>query len=262
MQAKKSLGQNFLTSVGAINTIIASSDHSSNLTILEVGPGRGVLTEALLKKFKKVVAIEKDYELIGFLRGKFAREIESEQLQLVEGDILELKPKDLNLEKYGVVANIPYYITGQFLRIWLQNLPEYMVLMVQKEVAKRVVASDKKESLLSMSVKAYGEPQYIETIKRGSFYPIPNVDSAILKIKLHPKSIFSNKNEEERFFEVLKAGFAHKRKLLSSNIKESGLGDPTSRPEVIFNLCHVNPKARAEDLRLEDWICLTKNIQA
>jgi 16S rRNA (adenine1518-N6/adenine1519-N6)-dimethyltransferase len=262
MQAKKSLGQNFLTSVGAINKIIASSDYSPNLTILEVGPGRGVLTEALLKKFERVVAVEKDHELIGFLREKFSKEIESGQLRLVEGDILELKPSELELVNYGIVANIPYYITGQFLRIWLSidPQPKYMVLMVQKEVAKRVVASDEKESLLSMSVKLYGVPKYIETIKRGSFYPIPNVDSAILKIG----NILKPETSEENFFTLLKAGFAHKRKLLLSNLKESGVfGDPrivVGQPTSKFDICHIDSKARAEDLKLEDWLCLVESI--
>jgi 16S rRNA (adenine1518-N6/adenine1519-N6)-dimethyltransferase len=258
MHPKKSLGQNFLTSVGAINKIIASSDYSPNLTVLEVGPGRGVLTESLLKKFDKVVAVEKDHELIGFLQEKFTKELESGQLKLVEGDILELKPEDLGLKKYGIVANIPYYITGQFLRVWLSigPQPKYMVLMVQKEVAKRVVASDGKESLLSMSVKLYGEPKYIETIKRGSFYPIPNVDSAILKINLHLASRPPSKEKEELFFTLLKAGFAHKRKLLLSNLKEGGVfGDPTSK----FNICHIDLKARAEDLKIRDWECIAEN---
>lgn len=250
MQAKKSLGQNFLTSVGAINTIIASSDYTPDLTILEVGPGRGILTEALLQKFKKVVAVEKDHELIDFLKEKFEKELKSGKLRLVEGDILELTPVELNLNNYGVVANIPYYITGQFLRIWLQNMPKYMVLMVQKEVAKRVVASDSKESLLSISVKLYGEPKYIETIKRGSFYPIPNVDSAILKIS----NISKPKIDEERFFPLLKAGFAHKRKLLLSNLKEGGFENSASS----FNLCKIDTQTRAENLTVEDWLCLSR----
>ncbi len=275
---KKSLGQNFLTSVGAINKIVetalSSGGPTSDFTILEVGPGRGILTEALLKKFDKVVAVEKDHELIEFLQTKFTKEITSGQLKLIEGDILKLNPTELNLADYAIVANIPYYITGQFLRIWLQNTPKYMVLMVQKEVAKRIVAAPStgsgqasKESLLSISVKLYGQPEYIETIKRGSFHPIPNVDSAILKIRTHldTKCPSGNNLDEKRFFEILKAGFAHKRKLLLSNLKSTRFqGDSTSTLRLnlleIFATCKINTKARAEDLKLENWICLSTDF--
>lgn len=252
---KKSLGQNFLTSVGAIQKIIASSDYSPGLTILEIGPGRGVLTEALLRRFDRVVAIEKDHELIDLLQEKFEREIRSGQLTLIEGDILEI-PARMALSgwqppksDYAIIANIPYYITGIFLRTWLAKNPQYMVLMLQKEVAKRIIAADKKESLLSISVKLYGQPEYIETIKKGSFNPIPKVDSAILKIG----NIATPNINEERFFELLKAGFAHKRKLLLSNLKEKH-GEDMSKS---LNHCQIDPKIRAEDITLENWKCLT-----
>lgn len=251
MRAKKSLGQNFLTSVGAVQKIVAASDYAPGLTVLEVGPGRGVLTEALLQKFDKVVAVEKDRDLILFLEEKFAEEIRSGQLTLIEGDILELKPSDLNLKDYSIIANIPYYITGQFLRLWLSHAPKYMVLMLQKEVAKRIVAvpstssGQAKESLLSISVKLYGQPEYIETVKRGSFNPAPNVDSAILKIA----NIRNPDVDENRFFTILKTGFAHKRKLLASNLGKNA--------ENSLQKCSIDPKSRAESLKLEDWKCLT-----
>ena len=249
---KKSLGQNFLTSVGAVNKIIETAveaaevvppggptSATSNQTILEIGPGRGVLTEALLKKFDKVIAIEKDHELIEPLKIKFTSEISSGRLQIIDGDILDKSiieslfldaerhlEAQLPSKRYAIVANIPYYITGQFLRQWLSadNSPKFMVLMLQKEVAERIVAKDAKESILSISVKAYGEPKYVETVKRGSFYPIPNVDSAILKIDKISKNPYLSEVgppglKEECFFEILKAGFAHKRKFLIKNLE-------------------------------------------
>ncbi len=264
---KKSLGQNFLTSVGAINKIVSSADYAAGLTILEVGPGRGVLTEALLKKFDRVLAVEKDERLVEQLKEKFAKEINSGQLRIVVGDILELNPADLGLKNYSIVANIPYYITGQFLRIWLSprhggasQQPKYMVLLVQKEVAKRIVAADGKESLLSISVKAYGEPSYIETVKRGSFFPVPNVDSAILKIDKISNLDTECLSEGGRFFALVKAGFAHKRKLLLSNLKKSLFPERFNLSQIkgIFALCQIDPKARAEDLTVGDWRCLTK----
>ena len=295
---KKSLGQNFLTSVGAVNKIVDTALNcggpTSDITILEVGPGRGVLTEALLKKFDKVVAVEKDHELVRLLQEKFAKEITSGQLRLIEGDILELTPTSLGAKlpkNYAVVANIPYYITGQFLRSWLSidPQPKYMVLMVQKEVAKRIVATNSKESLLSISVKVYGEPTYIETVKRGSFHPIPNVDSAILKIGNISKYFFYSlgaklpKNShptsgasltEESFFTVLRAGFTHKRKFLLRNLADHHTGLPCvhihrgdlcggddKKIGECFAVCRIDPKARAEDLKPEDWRCLASSLR-
>ncbi|MEK7066338.1 MAG: rRNA adenine dimethyltransferase family protein, partial [Patescibacteria group bacterium] len=214
---KKSLGQNFLTSVGAVNKIVDTAVEAtvklevgpptggttSNFTVLEIGPGKGVLTKALLKKFEKVLAVEKDDNLFVELGEKFTKEIETGQLTLIHGDILELTPGKLGLisKNYATVANLPYYITGQFLRSWLETEfpPKFMVLMLQKEVAERITARDGKESLLSISVKAYGEPKYIETIKRGSFYPIPNVDSAILLINNISKEFFKRRGSEVSF---------------------------------------------------------------
>lgn len=299
---KKSLGQNFLTSVGAVNKIIDAAEFDKGLAIIEVGPGRGVLTEALLKKFDKVIAVEKDHDLITPLKEKFADEIAANKLEIVEGDILEKeiieslfwdaereeseacdeavltvqRGTNVTFDKvmhpkqrfYAMVANIPYYITGQFLRQWLaiDNPPKYMVLMLQKEVAQRIVAKDGKESILSMSVKAYGEPKYIETVKRGSFYPIPNVDSAILKIDKISKAFFGATNrlddelpsKENHFFEILKAGFAHKRKYLIKNLETELFNKETIK--TAFNICGLDTKSRAEDLKLSDWRCLTQNL--
>ena len=133
-----------------------------------------------------------------------------------------------------------------------------MVLMLQKEVAKRIVARDSKESLLSISVKAYGEPKYIETIKRGSFYPIPNVDSAILLINNISKEFFSVANQEKEFFNILRAGFAHKRKFLINNL-EAWLPSK-EKLQKAFEFCEISPKARAEDIKPEDWRCLAEKI--
>jgi len=260
-----------LTSVGAIRKIVETAlecgaEDPANVTVLEVGPGNGILTEALLKNFKKVIAVEKDERLASLLKEKFEKEIRGRRLKIFTDDILGVKPRNLGIEfpsEYAIIANIPYYITGQFLRQWLSisPWPKYMVLMLQKEVAKRIVARDGKESLLSISVKVYGEPRYIQTVKRGSFFPTPRVDSAILKIDHISKEFFSNlganlpNNLEKRFFSLVRAGFSHKRKLLSSNLKKTFI---LTR----FNLSEigVDPRSRAEDLRLEDWKCLLGQI--
>ena len=178
MYAKKSLGQHFLKSERALSSIIESAKISPGETILEIGPGLGVLTEKLLDAGAKVIAVEKDDSLFVFLKEKFG-----EKINLIHEDILDFDSNDLG--KYKIVANIPYNITGAILEKFLSadNQPESMVLLVQKEVAERIVARNNKESILSISVKAYGDPKYIEKVLAGSFVPAPNVDSAIILIK-------------------------------------------------------------------------------
>lgn len=257
MHAKKSLGQHFLTSRGAIATIVDSADLNEKDIVLEIGPGKGVLTEALLKKVGTVIAVEKDYELFLWLGIQFANEIRNKKLILLNEDILNFEPKG----DYKLVANIPYNITGAIIEKFLsaKNQPSLMTLLVQKEVAERIVAKDNKESILSLSVKAYGEPKYIQTVKAGSFNPPPKVDSAILQILNISRNKFNPpaggaKISEEKFFKIVKAGFAHKRKTISNNLKEFKINEEK------LNTCGVKLIDRAEDLTLDQWLCLAKNI--
>jgi len=270
--AKKSLGQNFLNSPKALADIIESAKVGVGDEVLEIGPGRGVLTKELLKAGAHVTAVEKDRELVKVLGEMFAEEIEKGQIEIVEGDVLEFDiqgyVKGLGGGKsYKLIANIPYYITGQIFRMFLEgsddgqrcredpregpltSQPSSMTLLVQKEVAERVVARDGKESILSLSVKAYGEPKYVSTVKRGSFTPSPNVDSAILHIANISKNFFTDNGiSEKKFFEIVKAGFAHKRKILFGNLKEKGFVLPET----------IDQKIRAEDLKIGDWVGIVK----
>ena len=253
MKPKKSLGQNFLTSEGAVDNIIDAGDVLGDDTILEIGPGKGVLTAQLLASSLQVIAIEKDLELYELLKDKFRREIENKKLKLINGDILDFDPKSYQLQShsYKLIANIPYNITGLIIRKFLETniQPKIMVLMTQKEVAQRIVAKNKKESILSVSVKAYGEPKYIKTVKAGSFFPIPNVDSAILLIENISKNFFQNFKEEE-FFKLVRAGFASKRKKLSSNL--SVVVDKEKVKDT-FKELGLNENLRAEDVEIETW---------
>jgi len=263
MRAKKSLGQNFLKSKNVISDIVTTAEINSEDTVLEIGPGKGILTEALLEKAGKVVAIEKDDQLFFLLKDKFKNEIEKGKLELIHDDILKINPLEYGLKQgqYLLVANIPYYLTGEIFSSFLESnyQPKRMVLMVQKEVAKRIVAQDKKESILSISVKVYGEPKYIQKVAARNFSPEPNVDSAILLIK-NISSKFKNRDEEKRFFEILKKGFAHKRKLLMSNLKL--LPDINSEKiEKVFEECNLPQKNRPENLSVDDWLCLNGKIK-
>jgi 16S rRNA (adenine1518-N6/adenine1519-N6)-dimethyltransferase len=256
MKAKKSLGQNFLKSEPALKRIVEAGEIKLDDIILEIGPGKGALTRKLLEKAGLVIAIEKDYELFGFLKMKFEKEISSGKLKLVNDDILEFYTSNYNLETrtYKIIANIPYNITGAILKKFLteKHQPLLMVLMVQHEVAKRIIASDKKESILSISVKAYGEPKMIMKVPARYFSPAPKVDSAVILIKNISRRNFM-KNDEERFWEIVKAGFAHKRKKLSGNLK---ILKNESLASVLEELGLENK--RAEDLTLEDWLALIK----
>jgi 16S rRNA (adenine1518-N6/adenine1519-N6)-dimethyltransferase len=252
-KAKKSLGQNFLKSEIALRKIVEAGEIKPNDVILEIGPGKGALTEKLLEKAGVVIAVEKDYELINFLKTKFAKEIAEKKLILIDDDILNFKIEQNVLRNYKIIANIPYNITGAILKKFLteKNQPECMVLMVQHEVARRIVANDKKESILSISVKAYGEPKMIMKVPKRYFSPAPKVDSAVIAIKNISRHFFEkNKINEERFWEIVKTGFAHKRKKLSSNLKNVTF----VKKSHFVNLGNK----RAEDLTLEGWIALSK----
>ena len=261
MYAKKSLGQNFLTSVPARMAIVEAGEVVSSDSILEIGPGRGFLTKALLNTGASVVALEKDKDLIPLLSEQFSSQIRGGQLELIEGDALDFNFENckLKIENYKLVANIPYYITGAILERYLShvNQPKTMVVLVQKEVAERVCARNGKESILSLSVKAYGEPKLVYRVSRGSFNPAPTVDSAVIQITNISRKNFNNQYHEQLFFKILKQGFAHKRKYLLSNLRESF---PSDDLHSIFSTLSIPEKTRAEDVPLPLWLSLADRI--
>ncbi len=251
-KAKKSLGQNFLKSALALKKITEAGEIKKGDLILEIGPGIGALTEILLGAGGKVLSVEKDRELIEILKEKFAEQINERTLLLVHENILDFEMSNYSSKNYKVIANIPYNITGAILKKFLsaKNQPEKMVLMVQREVAKRIMGRDS-ESILSISVKAYGEPEMIMKVPARYFSPAPKVDSAVILIKNISRIFFEKNNlKEDKFFEILRAGFAHKRKKLGNNLK-SYLG--------LINKGDLG-NTRAEELDLKDWIALAKMI--
>lgn len=252
LNAKKSLGQNFLHSEGALRSMLDAAHVVPGDTVLEIGPGRGALTKALLDAGARVIAIEKDDALIEPLTTLFADALTAGQLTLVHDDALTVDVGTLVTCPYKLIANIPYYITGALIERFLSidTQPESATMIVQKEVAERIVAKDGKGSVLSIAVRAYGTPHYVATVKRGSFFPTPNVDSAILHIEAISKNNFTHAGtSEERFFTVLKAGFAHKRKQLGNNL-EGIVSDQN------WSQCNITKQTRAEELTVEDWFCL------
>lgn len=253
------LGQHFLTGMWAAAKLAECIAIQPDETILEIGPGKGALTKELIKTGARVVAVEKDETLVAELRGTFRKEIESGQLQLVSQDIRDFNPSDqhaLHASSYVLAANIPYYITGEILRKFLTARPQprTLALLVQKEVAERIVARNGKESILSISVKAYGTPKVISKVSRGNFSPPPSVDSAILRINSISRAFFSNL-DEAHFFAVVKTAFASKRKLLSGNLKKK-----FENVDDALNECGIPKNARAEDLPLDAWSSLARHL--
>jgi 16S rRNA (adenine1518-N6/adenine1519-N6)-dimethyltransferase len=226
---------------------------NANDTVLEIGPGKGALTIELLASGANVIAIEKDSNLIPILQDKFAEYLNTGQLTLLNADITEINIKDIPIS-YKMIANIPYNITGEIIRMFLEsnNQPQSMTILVQKEVAQRIVARDGKESILSMSVKVYGEPKYVQKVPAILFKPAPKVDSAILHIANISKDFFIKCDiSEDAFFNILKRGFAQKRKMLTNNLHISS--------NVLVGL-GIEPMARAETLTREQWATLTQQV--
>ncbi len=346
LKPKKSLGQHFLNSPVVLKQIIESAHIQIGENVLEIGPGTGVLTKALLEAGANVIAIEKDSRAIELLKERFASELNASRLTLVEGDILdresysisrliandckppvipanpvvipaqagiqgqttEIESSDtldsrfhgndkafqfsISNSSYAIVSNIPYYITGAILESFLEHepRPNRMVLLVQKEVAERIIGTrtqrsdlgviraevrplSGKESILSISVKAFGTPKIIARVPRGAFTPPPTVDSAILSIENISDKRFKEKGVEiPRFFEIVKAGFAHKRKLLIRNLEAvvgkeaitkgiaNGITAKERLEKVWFDL-NLNEKARAEEVELGKWFEIVSNLR-
>ncbi len=261
MFAKKSLGQNFLKSQPALHRMVAAAEINIGDIVLEIGPGKGALTKKLLEKGALVHAVEKDHRLIETLQTTFAHEIADSRLFIYQEDALIFDPTKIipPSGSYKIVANLPYYITGQFFRIFLTERiqAKTIVVMVQKEVGERIVARDNKESILSISIKAYGSPKYQMTVQSKYFSPEPNVDSAIISISNISRNFFHDISEEN-FFKILKTGFAHKRKVLIGNLSELA---PSEQLQEIFKELALDVRVRAEDVSLETWKKLTEKIK-
>ncbi len=272
MIPKKSLGQNFLTNPEIAENIVKSAGLSPTDNVLEIGPGKGMLTNYLAKKAGKILAVEIDRELAESLSSVIARSgatkqsraetenaglpryARNDKVRIIEGDILKIDlPKlieENDFKNYKVVANLPYYITSKIIRLLLETRypPQEMILMVQKEVGERIVALDGKESLLSISVKFYAEPEILFNVAKENFNPAPEVDSAIIRIKRKKEM---PDVDVKKFFSLVRTGFSFKRKMLVNNLRN--LGYP--RAELLGKLKKIGlePKVRAEKLKVADW---------
>lgn len=255
---KKSLGQNFLIDDKIIPNIVSPADIKKTDTIIEVGPGLGVLTKVLIDTGAKVYTIEKDFELVEMLRRALGK---NKNLTLVHQDAMFF---DLSiLENYKVVANLPFNIASPLIRKFLesQNPPELMVVMLQKEVAEKIVAKpgNSERGILTLAVEFYAEAKIVMIVPKNNFRPQPKVDAAILKItpysKSHPSGAGNTKVDPGIFFKIIKAGFASKRRQIHNSLAAT-LRLEKDKVTNILKQAQINPQMRAEDLTLKQWLVL------
>jgi len=255
LRPDRRLGQNFLVDQTALGKIIEIAGISQEEAVLEVGPGLGGLTRLLAAQASRVVAVELDGRLIPILQQALSPYT---NIHLVQADILALNLAELfNELSYLVVANIPYYITSALIRHLLESAqqPSRLVLTVQREVAERICASPGQLSLLALSVQVYGNPQVRARIPAGAFYPPPKVDSAIIRVDLHPRPMIPYPMLNS-FFRLAKGGFSQKRKTLENALAAS-LAWPKNRVEAMLLAAGIDPRRRAETLSLREWEALT-----
>ncbi|HXV26665.1 MAG TPA: 16S rRNA (adenine(1518)-N(6)/adenine(1519)-N(6))-dimethyltransferase RsmA [Candidatus Paceibacterota bacterium] len=248
-RAKKSFGQHWLVNQGVADRIVDAAELGPDSTVLEVGPGTGVLTGRLAERAGKVVAVEKDRSLVPELREKFT---EKGNVTVVEGDILEIRPADAGITgPYIVVANLPYYITSHFLRVLLTAWPPpgRAIIMIQKEVARRMAAAPPDMNMLALSVQAYADASRVMDVAPGSFNPPPDVESSVVIIR--PRMVSAEERAgTERALAVAKRAFAHKRKKITSSVA----------PETL-SACSISPSARPQELTVADWMCLSRHTE-
>jgi len=263
LRARKGLGQHFLVDESVLEMVVEAAELKPSDVVIEVGPGLGILTRGLAKRAGKVVAVELDHNLAAMLDKQFAG---VPNVAILNRDILKTSPVSLlgryNVSnEYKVVANLPYYITSAVLRHFLETQikPRLMVVMVQKEVAEAIAARPGDMSLLSISVQFYGEPAIVGIVPADSFYPPPEVDSAVLKIAVSPEPPLPV-GDVAGFFKLVRAGFSSKRKQMVNSLTHgTGLG----REEIgaILKESGIEPTRRAETLSLEEWNELWRHFQ-
>ncbi|HAX70460.1 MAG TPA: ribosomal RNA small subunit methyltransferase A [Anaerolineae bacterium] len=251
LRADKRLGQNFLQDPSALEKIANAAEIQADDCVLEIGPGLGSLTRYLAVSARQVTAVELDPDLLAPLKAILTPH---PNVRIVHGDILDLSIADLvDQTGYIVAANIPYNITSAIIRHLLESpsKPRRIVLTIQKEVAERICAQPGDLSLLALSVQVYGQPSIRAKIPAGAFHPVPNVDSAILRIDIYDEPLIPAEMLD-RFFKLIKAGFSQKRKTLRNSLS-SGLHIKPAEAESLLASAGIDPMRRAETLSIAEW---------
>lgn len=256
LQPKKSLGQHFLKCRWVVSTLIKAAQINRDDTVLEIGPGTGVLTSELAKIARYVIAVEKDEHLAASLKQSMEK---CGNVEIAEGDILKIfsyiiHSYKLQAHSYKLVSNIPYYLTSRLIRLLLEakHKPEIIALTIQKEVAERINAKPPHMNLLAVAVQAYGTPKIIKKVPAECFRPKPKVDSSIIVISDISDNFFLKNNiSETKFFEVVRYAFSQKRKTLLNSLSHYYEAKP--RIENILERETIKKTARPQELSLEQW---------
>lgn len=255
LRPKDYMGQNFLVSEEVLQEIVDVAEIKKDETIVEIGPGLGVLTGELVKVAGKVIAIEKDKKFVPLLRKAYR---ENKNLEIIESDVLKFNFEKITGE-YKIVANIPYYLTSHLIQMLLalKHKPNKIVLMVQKEVGERLVAEAGELSLLGISVQMFADVFIAVAVPKENFWPKPKVDSCVVVIE--PKEKYSEISNLDLFFRMLKIAFAGKRKQIHNTLAN---GFKWSREEIdeILLKAKINAQMRPQELEISQWVSLYEVI--
>lgn len=243
-----------------VERISAAANLTAKDTVLEIGPGLGVLTQALLDKAGQVLAVELDRQALKYLQANFAGQLQTKKLQLVEGDALRINYAELGLADFNfkITANLPYSITSHFFKNFLElgPKPKEIIVMIQKEVAERLLAQPGEMNLLALSVQLFSQPEILFTVPSASFWPEPSIDSAVVKLAVRREL---PNVDIKSLFRLAKIGFSAKRKQLHNNLA-SGLKIKNDEVKTVFAGFGWREDIRAQDLSLADWIKLTNKM--
>lgn len=259
MRPNKAFGQNFLIDRTILDSVVQAAEITAEDTLLEVGAGTGVLTRELAQQAKRVVAVELERDMLTLLADTTRQ---YKNVELVARDLLFFNPSEyFGQTAYKLVANLPYYITAPTFRHFLEseNPPQLLVVMVQWEVAQRIIAQPGDLSLLGISIQFYGKPEIIARVPAKAFYPAPKVDSAILRVNVYDK-IPLTRTERDRFFRVVKAGFSEKRKQIHNSLTH-GLHYKNEQIRLWLQKAEIEANRRAETLSIAEWMKLWKVIE-
>jgi 16S rRNA (adenine1518-N6/adenine1519-N6)-dimethyltransferase len=254
IRPNKAFGQNFLVDRDVLLHIVEAAEIDADDQILELGAGTGVLTRELAKRARRVVAVELEREMLSLLT-KTTHNYTN--VEIIERNLLYVDPgKIFGSDSYKLVANLPYYVASPTFRHFLEsaNPPRLFVVMVQYEVAQRIIAAPGDLSMLGVSIQFYGEPKIIAHVPARAFYPAPKVDSAILRIDLKDE-VPLTPGQRDSFFRLVQAGFSERRKQLHNSLAH-GLHRKNADVRPWLLAAHIDPSRRAETLSIEDWLQL------
>jgi 16S rRNA (adenine1518-N6/adenine1519-N6)-dimethyltransferase len=262
LRARHSLSQNFLTDIEVLEAIVSEAGTGPGRRVLEIGPGLGILTRALLETGATVTAVELDHGLAAFLRDRLAADIAEDRLRLIEGDALDLDLVDLVPPPYDVIANLPYHITSPILHALLGHppRPERLVLMVQREVAERIAAPAGQMSYLSVFVQYHARVRIARLVPAAAFEPEPAVESAVVVLEPYPDDDrLADAAQEEALWRLVQAGFRERRKMLH-NVLARQLPVPSERIDAALSAATIAPDRRPQTLDVGEWLRLLEEL--